>query len=419
MRLRCKNCEAKYKVADDKISGRLFKFRCRRCGVIIVVDDFEVSIEEAAVATGAALPLEDGFIESFCGLGAASGYPRLFVSVKPPARLIEAKGSPFHWSVPIDNLPWYVLIDDKPVGPMNARRICDGYLSGQYSESDLVWKEGMPDWISLGNCKSLIGLVAILGHLEHIRASKRLAENGPAPEETVTTDVAVKVDMEAPEAPQPVEKSPPAEPKVVIDQAIVDEATRDKENGNGDILIESDEAKMIHAFEQMQGIYSVQEHDDAAQFALSLARRLVDCEAGVCMLLAPRTDQLYMAAAEGPISQSLHGVRIATNRGVVGEAVKVRSAVNISDPSSDPRFDPEVDSKRNFNTRNMLCVPLHYKGQIIGSIELLNSPKERGFADDDVHVLTYIATALAEFTETSLPERDGFSEEDFLVAEKS
>ena len=50
MKIVCEACQAKYSISDDKVRGKAFKIRCKKCGHIIVVR----SAEGSSSATGGA-----------------------------------------------------------------------------------------------------------------------------------------------------------------------------------------------------------------------------------------------------------------------------------------------------------------------------------------------------------------------------
>jgi hypothetical protein len=180
----------------------------------------------------------------------------------------------------------------------------------------------------------------------------------------------------------------------------------------GDIFAVDD--KMIVAFERMQHIYGVESHDEAADFGLSLSMRLVDCEAGSIMLFTPGKYELYVAAAEGPKSKQLKNRKISLKRGIIGFATRNSAVINVSEPHNDERFDSDIDTQTGFETRNVLCAPIQYEGRTLGAIELLNSPHEAGFEQDEVNILAYIGSTLAEYIEKSLPSREAdFQDKDF------
>ena len=63
--------------------------------------------------------------------------------------------------------------------------------------------------------------------------------------------------------------------------------------------------------------------------------------------------------------------------------------INLEDPYSDVRFNPEVDKRTGYRTRNLLTMPVKSaRGAILGVFQLLNkrqgnfSQGRRGVADD-------------------------------------
>ena len=37
MKIVCESCGAKYSIADEKVAGKVFKIRCKKCSAVIVV----------------------------------------------------------------------------------------------------------------------------------------------------------------------------------------------------------------------------------------------------------------------------------------------------------------------------------------------------------------------------------------------
>ena len=171
---------------------------------------------------------------------------------------------------------------------------------------------------------------------------------------------------------------------------------------------------IVRAFERMQDIYSVTRHDDAALFALNLAREFIDCEAASAMLITPGKYELYVAAAQGDAASQLMGKRLSLTKGIVGFATRAGAVITVSDPKNDPRFHAEFDQLSGFITRSIVCAPIQYEGKTIGAVELINSPRESGFLQSEANVLSYIAGAVGEYIDTSLPSREAdFSDKDF------
>ena len=58
MKIVCDSCGTKYSIADEKVRGKVFKIRCKKCSHIIVVRGTN---EAAAAATPAVAPSDAMF----------------------------------------------------------------------------------------------------------------------------------------------------------------------------------------------------------------------------------------------------------------------------------------------------------------------------------------------------------------------
>jgi hypothetical protein len=173
--------------------------------------------------------------------------------------------------------------------------------------------------------------------------------------------------------------------------------------------------KMIQAFERMQNIYDLHTHDQVADFGLSLAMDLIQCETGSCMLLTPGKYELYVAAAKGSGADSFLERKVDINHGIVGFSTRMSAVVVVSDPENDPRFDKEWDERAGYKTKNLLSAPIQFEGHTVGAMLLLNNSHSAGFSQSDANTLSYLSGALAEYIEKSLPSREAdFREREFL-----
>ena len=48
MKIVCDACQAKYSISDDKVQGKVFKIRCKKCSNIIVVRGGAGAVEPAS-----------------------------------------------------------------------------------------------------------------------------------------------------------------------------------------------------------------------------------------------------------------------------------------------------------------------------------------------------------------------------------
>jgi predicted Zn finger-like uncharacterized protein len=131
MKIVCDACQAKYSIADDKIQGKAFKIRCKKCNHIIVVKtggDGAAASTAASAAAFADRPKSD-----------ASA-----AAVAPAA----------------DPGVWHVVVDGEQVGPLNEAEVKDRLRQGKINSDTLVWKEGFADWMQLSTVPELTAILA-------------------------------------------------------------------------------------------------------------------------------------------------------------------------------------------------------------------------------------------------------------------
>ena len=120
MKIVCDNCTTKYQIADEKVSGKAFKIRCKKCGHVIVVNKGagEAGAGPAGAPDGAAAP----------------------EAAAPPAE-----------AAPPSDAVWHLVIDREQVGPMTADEVRSKVKGGQVDAETYGWKEGFDDWKKLSD----------------------------------------------------------------------------------------------------------------------------------------------------------------------------------------------------------------------------------------------------------------------------
>lgn len=109
------------------------------------------------------------------------------------------------------------------------------------------------------------------------------------------------------------------------------------------------------------------------------------------LLIDQATSQLYFEIAVGEGAEKLLDVRLKIGEGIAGWVAQHGEPLLISDAYSDPRFNANADSKTQFKTQSIICVPLKSKGKIMGVIELINQLEGRSFQLEDLTLLKTLA----------------------------
>jgi sigma-B regulation protein RsbU (phosphoserine phosphatase) len=136
---------------------------------------------------------------------------------------------------------------------------------------------------------------------------------------------------------------------------------------------------------------------------LDVAKTLTHAERGTLFLVDEKADEIWSLIAQGMEKQE---IRLPRGRGIAGHVALTGDIVNIPDAYADGRFDPEVDKRTGFRTRNILTLPIRNKaGKIIAALQLLN--KSGGsFTDDDTDVLLTLSGQMAMSLENAQLHHD-------------
>ena len=92
MKIVCDACAAKYSIADDKVKGKVFKIRCKKCSNIIVVRGTAGAADEPAAG-----PYDQKETRVY-------DYGSQDAGAAPPA----------------DDAVWHVVIDQEQIGPISV-----------------------------------------------------------------------------------------------------------------------------------------------------------------------------------------------------------------------------------------------------------------------------------------------------------
>ena len=108
---------------------------------------------------------------------------------------------------------------------------------------------------------------------------------------------------------------------------------------------------------------------------------ILDCERASLFIYDTLSDMLVVHSGEG---LKKNQIKVPKDKGIVGAVFMKKEKLKIDDAYQDPRFNPEVDKKTNFKTRNLLCFPLIDKeGDTFGAIQAINKRKKHFNHDDE------------------------------------
>lgn len=121
-------------------------------------------------------------------------------------------------------------------------------------------------------------------------------------------------------------------------------------------------------------------------------KNIMNTEAGSLLFYDNRTDELVFKVAVGEMGSKLtEKYRFSTNEGLAGWCAKNKKPVSVKDAYSDSRFNPSFDKMTGFITKSIICVPLLFKGKLLGVLEGINPVDREYFTDEDMEIFTLFA----------------------------
>jgi len=120
---------------------------------------------------------------------------------------------------------------------------------------------------------------------------------------------------------------------------------------------------------------------------IELIAEALDAERASLFLHDSSSCELFSRVIRG---EGVAEIRIPQSTGIVGAVFSSGRVEVIENAYRDPRFNPEVDRRTGYRTRNILCAPLrNATGQVIGVTEVLNKRSD-AFGEIDVALLEAI-----------------------------
>lgn len=128
--------------------------------------------------------------------------------------------------------------------------------------------------------------------------------------------------------------------------------------------------------------------------AMEAVTGLMHAETGSLLLVDAKANELYFEVALGAKGRSLKEIRLGIGEGIAGWVAKNGEPAIIHDVSKDRRFLARMDRKSKFRTRNMICVPVKIKGNVIGVLQAINKIGGR-FTREDLKLFQLFANQVA------------------------
>ena len=141
----------------------------------------------------------------------------------------------------------------------------------------------------------------------------------------------------------------------------------------------------------IRGLGSAPDIDELLQRLTTAAIDLTGSASASVLEFDKSTNSLRFVAVPWFWKQLLKGFLVPLDKSIAGWVFSNNKPQIIRDVTKDPRHYKAVDQATNFTTSSLLAVPLTYKGNTIGVLEVVNKAGGAHYTEDDVTILEILA----------------------------
>jgi sigma-B regulation protein RsbU (phosphoserine phosphatase) len=171
--------------------------------------------------------------------------------------------------------------------------------------------------------------------------------------------------------------------------------------------------RYVSLFQINEVLSSTLDYDEVLRLVLQEMRTLSGAEIASIFLINKKDQVLEFAATTDEKADLLKKIRVPLGKGISGYVAQTGEYVNQSDIKNDPRYYKEVDLTRGGETKSYLCVPLKLRGEIKGTVQLLNKNGGEPFSDADVRLMLNFSSQAAMAIETTILHREALTKKAF------
>ena len=154
-------------------------------------------------------------------------------------------------------------------------------------------------------------------------------------------------------------------------------------------------ARYEHLLEISQQLTSTLDLATLLRKIISVAEELTDTEAASILLLDPQTGDLRFEITTNLNPHETEEIIVPMEGSTAGWIVRHGEPRVIEDVRQEPSHFQGVDATTEFETRNLLGVPMRAHDRVIGGLEALNKRNNQRFNEQDIKTLTILASQAA------------------------
>src|SRR5688572_12755472 len=129
------------------------------------------------------------------------------------------------------------------------------------------------------------------------------------------------------------------------------------------------------------------------QSLLEIAIEAIPADASSLFLVTAEDGTMTAVAATGPVADKVVGMKLPPGAGVPDVVARDRHTVALSDIRKEPVYSKQLHTIGGFETTSLLAVPVLFKGDFTGVVELINRRGDSEWQRHEIELLERIARA--------------------------
>jgi len=134
---------------------------------------------------------------------------------------------------------------------------------------------------------------------------------------------------------------------------------------------------------------------------MDLVLHATNTEAGTIYIYNEELNELEFKVARGAAEKKLTGRKMPATEGIAGWVVRTGEPYVAVHAKKDPRWSSRISREINFDTHDILCVPLKSRDNTIGAIEVINREGDEPFTKADMDSLIALAGQISVVLENA------------------
>lgn len=160
--------------------------------------------------------------------------------------------------------------------------------------------------------------------------------------------------------------------------------------------LRSEYQRIRNLYEAGKRINSTVKLNQLLEEIMEITTQVLQAQASSVMLIDRETKQLVFEVALGEKGEAVKEIRLNLGEGIAGWVALHGQPLLIDDVNSDPRFKKEISQNIDFPNKAMLCVPLKYREEIIGVVQVINKKNKHGnFSNKDLEMLEAMSNQMS------------------------